>query len=115
MPPPAHLNIWLALISGTLLGLAFPPVALRWTVWIGLVPLVLAIERSRHAREALVLGALAEVDEQVLALDARGVTSGARRTPLEPPPDRAGERALRWVLGLLVVAAYAAKFAGHGL
>jgi energy-coupling factor transport system permease protein len=63
----------------------------------------------------LVLGALAEVDEQVLALDARGVTSGARRTPLAPPPDRAGERVLRWVLGLLVVAAYTAKFAGHGL
>jgi len=46
----------------------------------------------------LVLGALAEVDEQVLALDARGVTRGARRTALDPPADPAAERLLRWAL-----------------
>ncbi|MDP3773226.1 MAG: energy-coupling factor transporter transmembrane component T [Gemmatimonadota bacterium] len=69
-----------------------------------LVPLVLP----------LVLGALAEVDEQVLALDSRGASSGARRTALDPPPDLPAERALRWTLAALVIAAYAAKFAGAG-
>ncbi len=60
----------------------------------------------------LILGALAEVDEQVLALDARGAASGARRTALDPPADTAGQRALRWVLLALVLAAYAWKFRG---
>ncbi len=59
----------------------------------------------------LVLGALAEVDEQVLALDARGVTSGVRRTSLWPPPDSAGERALRWGLLAGVVGVYAVRLA----
>ena len=70
-----------------------------------LVPLVLP----------LILGALMEVDEQVLALDARGVTSGARRTSLEPPPDTPGERALRLGLALGVVSLFTARFAGAGL
>jgi energy-coupling factor transport system permease protein len=63
----------------------------------------------------LVLGALVEVDEQVLALDARGVTSGARRTSLDPPPDRAAEQALRAALAVVVIALFAARFAGAGL
>jgi energy-coupling factor transport system permease protein len=58
----------------------------------------------------LILGALAEVDEQVLALDARGAASGARRTALNPPPDSRPQQALRWALLALVVAAYAWKF-----
>jgi energy-coupling factor transport system permease protein len=58
----------------------------------------------------LVLGALAEVDEQVLALDARGASSGAHRTALDPPRDSRWQRALRWTLLLLVAAAYAWKF-----
>jgi len=58
----------------------------------------------------LILGALAEVDEQVLALDARGAGSGARRTPLDPPSDTAWQRAVRWALLALVLAAYAWKF-----
>lgn len=60
----------------------------------------------------LVLGALAEVDEQVLALDARGVGRGPRRTALDPPPDHAAERALRWALLALGFAALAARLAG---
>ncbi len=56
----------------------------------------------------LVLGALAEVDEQVLALESRGATSRSRRTALEPPADAAGERLLRW--SLLIVAALAGAF-----
>lgn len=46
----------------------------------------------------LVLGALAEVDERAVALEVRGATSGQRRTPLAPPPDRAIERFIRWLL-----------------
>jgi energy-coupling factor transport system permease protein len=62
----------------------------------------------------LILGALIEVDEQVLALDARGVTSGARRTSIDPPPDTTGERMLRAGLALAVVSLFAARFAGVG-
>ncbi len=69
-----------------------------------LVPLVLP----------LILGALAEVDEQVLALDARGAGTNVRRTALDPPPDHVAERVLRWLLFLGVLGAYAAKFAGRG-
>ncbi len=58
----------------------------------------------------LILGALAEVDEQVLALDARGAASGAPRTALDPPQDAPWQRALRWALLALVLAAYAWKF-----
>lgn len=58
----------------------------------------------------LVLGALAEVDEQVLALDARGAAAGTRRAALDPPADAPAERALRWTLLVLVVAAYGWKF-----
>ena len=58
----------------------------------------------------LVLGALAEVDEQVLALDARGAAGTARRTALDPPPDSRAQRTLRWALMVLVAAAYVWKF-----
>jgi energy-coupling factor transporter transmembrane protein EcfT len=58
----------------------------------------------------LILGALAEVDEQVLALDARGAGGRARRTALEPPADSVAQRLLRRVLLVAVVGAYAWKF-----
>ena len=57
----------------------------------------------------LVLGALAEVDEQVLALDTRGVTSGAARTVLDPPADSAGQWGLRWLCLVIVLAAWTAQ------
>jgi energy-coupling factor transport system permease protein len=62
----------------------------------------------------LVLSALAEVDEQALALDVRGGTARGRRTALEPPGDHALDRVVRWVVLVAVVAAYAWKFAGAG-
>jgi energy-coupling factor transport system permease protein len=53
----------------------------------------------------LVLSALHEVDERALALETRGLVSGARRTPLAPPPDRGAERVARWaLLGLCALA-----------
>jgi energy-coupling factor transporter transmembrane protein EcfT len=62
----------------------------------------------------LVLSALAEVDEQALALDVRGGTAAGRRTALEPPADRGADRLVRWMVLVGVVAAYAWKFAGAG-
>jgi energy-coupling factor transport system permease protein len=53
----------------------------------------------------LILSALHEVDERALALETRGLVPGARRTPLAPPPDRGVERAARWALVGLCVAA----------
>ena len=58
----------------------------------------------------LVLSALHEVDERALALETRGMVSGARRTPLAPPPDSAVERAARWALLAACVAALIWRF-----
>jgi energy-coupling factor transport system permease protein len=63
----------------------------------------------------LVLGALAEVDEQVLALDSRGAMLGGRRTALETPPDTAAERTLRRAMLAVAAAALAFKLAGRVL
>jgi len=57
----------------------------------------------------LVLGALMEVDEQVLALDSRGVTSGVTRTALDPPDDTTLEWVVRWLCVIVVVAAWGAR------
>ena len=62
----------------------------------------------------LVLGALMEVDEQVLALDARGVQSGARRTALDEPADSTTERALRGALAGAVILLFVLRFTGAG-
>ena len=48
----------------------------------------------------LIVGALAEVDERSFALETRGASSGLKRTPIFPPPDRPVERLLRWSLVL---------------
>jgi len=53
----------------------------------------------------LILSALHEVDERALALETRGLVSGARRTPLAPPADGASQRAARWALVALCAAA----------
>ena len=55
----------------------------------------------------LILSALHEVDERALALETRKLGSGARRTPLSPPPDRVAERVARWTLLAGCVAALA--------
>jgi energy-coupling factor transport system permease protein len=61
----------------------------------------------------LVLSALAEVDEQALALDVRGGTLAGRRTAMDPPHDRPLDRLVRWAVVAVVVAAYAWAF-GRG-
>ncbi len=68
----------------------------------GLGPRVRAL---RALALPLILSALHEVDERALALESRGLVPGARRTPLAPPPDRGAERAVRWALVALCVAA----------
>lgn len=58
-PDTFRVALVLALVSGILLGCAFPPVNATWLVWIGLVPLVVAIVQTPRPHQALLLGALA--------------------------------------------------------
>lgn len=59
----------------------------------------------------LMLGALHDVDERTFALATRQVRAdGPRRTPLNPPQDTAIDRAVRWGLGVVVLAAAAWRF-----
>jgi apolipoprotein N-acyltransferase len=51
--------IFSSVLSGVLLGLAFPPADVKWLVWVGLVPLLLALERVERPRRAFLLGYLA--------------------------------------------------------
>jgi energy-coupling factor transport system permease protein len=44
----------------------------------------------------LLLAALTEADEQVLALETRGLTAPGRRTAIDPPPDSLLDRGVRW-------------------
>ncbi len=53
---PAWQNTLLALISGILLILAFPPFELWFTAWFALVPLLWAVERENCVRRSFVLG-----------------------------------------------------------
>ncbi len=54
-----NLPVILALFSGVLLGCAFPPVDLKWFAWVGLVPLLLTLERAPRPRVAFLYGYLA--------------------------------------------------------
>jgi hypothetical protein len=49
------------------------------------------------------------VDERALALETRGLSAGARRTPLAPPPDATAERVVRWALVAVCIAAIAGR------
>ena len=68
----------------------------------GVVPLVAPV----------IFGALTEVEEQTMALEARAFSAPARRTVLRTLPDSAAQRLLRWVLFLGAIAAIAAEIAG---
>ncbi len=60
----------------------------------------------------LIFGALTDVEERTVALEARGFTAPGRRTPLRIPPDSAAQRRLRWACLVLVAALVAAHLAG---
>jgi energy-coupling factor transport system permease protein len=60
----------------------------------------------------LVLGALSQVEERTLALEARAFSAPGRRTVLRHLPDGPRQRALRWGTFALTVAAIASSIAG---
>jgi energy-coupling factor transport system permease protein len=61
----------------------------------------------------LVIGALSDVEERAMALEARGISAPGRRTVLRVHPDSDRQRALRWGLLALTVATIVAAAAGR--
>ncbi|CAN5475085.1 MAG: energy-coupling factor transporter transmembrane protein EcfT [Chloroflexi bacterium] len=61
----------------------------------------------------LVFGALNEVEERAMALEARAFSAPARRTPLRTLPDTADQRLFRWLVVVLIAAAVAGSATGH--
>lgn len=60
----------------------------------------------------MILGALAEVEQRTMALEARAFSATARRTTLRPIPDTAVQRAVRWAVGLGAIALVVAQVVG---
>ncbi len=60
----------------------------------------------------LVIGALTEVEEKTMALEARGFTAPGRRTVLRAMPDSPTQRALRWLLTVGTLLVLAASISG---
>jgi energy-coupling factor transport system permease protein len=59
----------------------------------------------------MIIGALSEVEERTMALEARAFSAPGRRTILRPLPDSSGQRAVRWVAGLGAIILVAASIA----
>lgn len=60
----------------------------------------------------VILGALGEVEERTMALEARAFSRPGRRTLLWWPPDRAAERLARWLMVVAVPLLLVARLAG---
>jgi energy-coupling factor transport system permease protein len=60
----------------------------------------------------MIFGALTEVEEQTMALEARAFSAPSRRTVLRSLPDSGLQRAVRWVLLLGALAAIVAEITG---
>jgi len=60
----------------------------------------------------LVFGALTDVEEQTMALEARGFSAPGGRTVLRTFPDSAAQRSLRWLLAAGTVLALVASIVG---
>jgi len=60
----------------------------------------------------MISGALGEVEERTMALEARAFSAPGPRTPIRSLPDTAAERLLRWSFGLLVILALLGTVAG---
>jgi energy-coupling factor transport system permease protein len=73
-----------------------------WRRFRGLVPIV----------GPVVLGAIGQVEERTMALEARGFTRPGRRTLLWAPTDSARQRAARWAMVLGVVGLVIASATG---
>jgi len=74
----------------------------RWRRIRGVVPLA----------APMIIGALSEVEERTMALEARAFSAPGRRTILRPLPDSAWQRIVRWVAGLGAIILVAASVAG---
>ena len=61
----------------------------------------------------MILGALTDVEERTMALEARAFSATARRTTLRPIPDSSPQRAARWIAGLGAIALVVATIAGR--
>ena len=61
----------------------------------------------------MVFGALSEVEERTVALEARGFSAPARRTVMRILPDSGAQRALRWLLGVGTIVVVGASIAGR--
>ena len=60
----------------------------------------------------VILGAIAEVEERTMSLEARGFTRPGRRTLLWSPPDSGAQGFVRWALVAGLVAVVAARVTG---
>ena len=60
----------------------------------------------------MILGAVTDVEERTVALEARGFSAPTRRTILRPLPDPAVERVVRWAVGLGSILLVVAGIAG---
>ena len=60
----------------------------------------------------MIFGALSEVEEQTLALEARAFTAPGRRTVIRELRDRAGERPARWIMAAGTVVVVGLSIAG---
>lgn len=61
----------------------------------------------------MVFGALSEVEERTVALEARAFSAPARRTVMRVLPDDGRQRALRWLIGVGAIVAVAVSVAGR--
>jgi energy-coupling factor transport system permease protein len=60
----------------------------------------------------VVLGAIGEVEQRTMALEARGFSRPGRRTLLWQPADSGAQRVARWAFGAALVALVVARAAG---
>jgi energy-coupling factor transport system permease protein len=60
----------------------------------------------------MVLGAVTDVEERTVALEARAFSAPARRTVIRPIPDPPVERVVRWAVGLGALALVVLSIAG---
>lgn len=61
----------------------------------------------------MISGALSEVEERTMALEARAFSAPNQRATIRPMPDDRAERALRWFLGLATVILVVATVTGR--
>jgi energy-coupling factor transport system permease protein len=61
----------------------------------------------------VVFGALTEVEERTMALEARAFSAPGRQTLLRVPADRAAHRAIRWAAVFALVAIVVLRATGR--